>query len=62
MSASDISSRFRSEFPGGIVHANEFVELQVNRLGISALRALDQEDHEERDNRGSRIDYQLPGV
>jgi hypothetical protein len=48
--------------PGGIVHANEFVELQVKRLGISALRALDQEDHEERDNRGSRIDYQLPGV
>src|SRR5262249_11544499 len=41
---------------------DEFVELQVKCLGIAALRALYQEDHQKRDDRRAGIDHQLPSV
>jgi len=40
----------------------ELVELDLNRGTVSVLRVLDQEDHEERHDRGRRVDDELPGV
>src|SRR5688500_12375347 len=42
--------------------ANEFVQLDLERLGVAILGVLDQEDHEKRDDRGAGIDYELPGI
>ena len=35
---------------------NQLVEFQVNRDGVAVLRVLNQEDHQERDNRGAGVD------
>lgn len=42
--------------------SNEFVELRLNGRAIAILSVLDQKDHQERDDRRSRIDDQLPCV
>src|SRR5690606_8401190 len=42
--------------------ADQFVELDLHRLGIPVLRVLDQEHHEKGDDGGPGIDHQLPGV
>ena len=34
----------------------------MHRLGVAVLRVLNQEDHQESDNRGACIDDQLPGI
>src|SRR4029450_12985789 len=41
---------------------HDLVELEVNRLGILVLRSLNQEDHEERDDRRPGVDDELPGI
>src|SRR5436305_1850820 len=40
----------------------QLVQLQVNSFRVTVLRVLDKEHHQERDNRRSGVDYQLPGV
>src|SRR5262245_17649767 len=42
--------------------ADELVELKVQRLGVAVLRVLDQEHHQEREDRGARVDDELPRV
>jgi len=41
---------------------DELIELQIDRSGIAVSRILDEEYHQESHNRGSCIDYQLPGI
>src|SRR5688500_10226488 len=41
---------------------DQFIELEVHGLGVAVLRVLDQEHHQERDDRGARIDHELPRV
>jgi hypothetical protein len=41
---------------------NQLVELDMHRLGVTVLGVLDQEHHQEGDDRGAGIDHQLPGV
>jgi len=41
---------------------NEFVQLQLNRLGFFVLGPLNEEDHQERDDGRTGIDDQLPRV
>ena len=42
--------------------AQQLVELHLHGFGVAVLRALDQEHHEERDDRGARVDHELPGI
>ena len=42
--------------------AQEFIELQMDRLGISILRILNQEDDEKCYDGGCGVDNQLPGI
>ena len=42
--------------------AYELIELDLNRRGIAVLGALDEEHHQERHNRGGRIDGELPRI
>ena len=37
-------------------------ELRLNRLGVSILRVLNDEHHEERDDHSRGVDDELPGV
>jgi len=53
------TGHFVSRILGG---DNQFVELQLERKRIAILRGLDEEDHKERDDCGSGVDYQLPGI
>ena len=39
-----------------------FVQLELNRRGVAVLSVLDQEHHEERDDRRPGVDDQLPSV
>ena len=41
---------------------DELVQLQLNRHGVLVLRALDQEHHQEGDDRRAGVDHQLPRV
>ena len=41
---------------------DELVELQLERRRVAVLRALDEEDHQERDDGGAGVDDELPGV
>jgi hypothetical protein len=40
--------------------AQQFVKFDVQLVAITVLGILDQEHHQERDDRGRRIDDQLP--
>jgi oligopeptide/dipeptide ABC transporter ATP-binding protein len=42
--------------------ADQFVQLHLRGFGVLVLRALNQEDHEEGDDRGAGIDDELPGI
>src|SRR3569833_286925 len=42
--------------------ANQLVELDLHRFGVSVLRVLDEEHHQKRDDGGAGIDDKLPGV
>ena len=42
--------------------SNDFVEFDLNRLRISTLRVLNEEDHQEGDDRRSSIDDELPRI
>ena len=41
---------------------DQLVELQLNRQRVLVLGALDQEHHQERDDRRARVDHELPAV
>jgi len=41
--------------------ADELVELEVDGARVAVLGVLDEEDHEEGENGGRRIDNELPG-
>src|SRR3954462_3232349 len=45
-----------------MVRTNEFVKLQVQRLGVAVLRVLDEEDHKKRNDFGAGINDELPGI
>src|SRR5262245_3896864 len=40
----------------------KLIELGVNRLAVAVLGVLDEEDHEECDDGGGSVDYELPGI
>ena len=42
--------------------ANDFIELKLDRLRVAVLGILDEEDHQESDDRGPSVDDQLPGI
>jgi hypothetical protein len=41
---------------------DQLIELDLDRFGVAVLGALNQEHHQERHDRGSRVDHELPGV
>ena len=41
---------------------DKLIQFQVDRPSIPTLSVLDQEDHQERDDRSTRIDHELPSV
>jgi len=41
---------------------NEFVQFQMNCFGVTILRVLNHEHHQERDNGRSSVDDQLPRI
>ena len=53
----------RSEAVLGFVHREDQLrELELQRHRVAVLRVLNQEHHQERDDRGRRIDHELPRV
>jgi hypothetical protein len=42
--------------------ANNLVELEMDGAGIAILRVLNQEHHEESDDRSRSVDHELPSV
>ncbi len=44
------------------IGTDEFVDLDLQRLGIAVLRILDDEDHQKGDDRRRRVDGKLPHV
>src|SRR5260370_6237142 len=51
------------QFVSGVFkRANDFIQFQMNGLGVPVLRVLNQKDHQERDDCRGGIDDQLPGV
>ena len=42
--------------------ADQLIELEMDRLGVAVLRVLDQEDHQERDDRRAGVDHELPRI
>jgi hypothetical protein len=42
--------------------ANEFVQLHLDRGGVTVLRILDQEHHQKRDNGRAGVDHKLPSI
>ena len=47
---------------GALLGRHQLVELEVHRERVLVLRPLDEEDHQERDDRGAGVDDELPGV
>jgi hypothetical protein len=45
---------------GGFHGADELMELELDRLRLAVLRVLNDEHHEERDDRRAGVDRQLP--
>lgn len=41
---------------------NQFVQFQLNDLGIAILRILNQENHQKRAERGRCVDDELPSI
>jgi hypothetical protein len=42
--------------------ADEFVQLHLNRGGVTVLRILDQEHHQKRDDGRAGVDHKLPSI
>src|ERR1041385_8274058 len=42
--------------------ANQLVELELNHLAVPVLRVLNQEYHQEGDDRRAGVDHELPGI
>lgn len=42
--------------------ADDLIQFQMDRFGIAVLGILDQEHHEKGDDRGGRINNELPGI
>jgi len=42
--------------------ANQFIQFDMHRLGVTVLGILNQEYHQECNDRCSRIDDELPGI
>jgi hypothetical protein len=42
--------------------AQQLVQLHLNGFGIAVLGSLNEEDHQEGDDRGASIDHELPGI
>ena len=42
--------------------ANQFIQFDMHRLGVTVLGILNQEDHQECDDGRSRIDDELPSI
>ena len=61
-SSSSSSSRSSSALCAPLRGADQLVELDLHGLGVAVLRVLDQEHHQERDDRGAGVDDELPGV
>ena len=47
---------------GVLVRANELVELQMDGVGVAVLGVLNEEHHQERNDRRAGVDDELPGV
>src|SRR5436309_14864786 len=47
---------------GGIVGADQLVELEMQGLGITVLGVLDKKDHQKCNNVGNAVDDQLPRI
>lgn len=47
---------------GTFLRRQQLIELQLNCQRLFVLRALDQKDHQKRDNRRGGVDHQLPGL
>lgn len=47
---------------GGMVRAYQLIELQMQRLGVTVLRVLDQKDDQKRNDGCAGINNELPGV
>ena len=56
--SSALIRRLLAPFDGG----DQLVELELDRQRVLVLRALDEEDHQEGDDRGAGVDHELPGV
>ena len=53
-----INESIAGAFEGG----DKFIELELNRLGLLVLCTLDEEDHQESNDRGPGVDDELPCV
>jgi hypothetical protein len=42
--------------------ADQLVELDLERIGVAVLRALDQKHHQEGHDRRASVDHELPGI
>src|SRR5260221_8214970 len=42
--------------------ANQLIQFQMDSLGITVLRILDQKHHQERDDCRSSVNHELPGI
>ena len=51
-----------TEFLRALHGPDQLVQLELHRRGVAVLGVLDQEDHQEGDDRGAGVDDQLPGV
>ena len=47
---------------GALECRHQLVQFQVDGPRVLVLRPLDEEHHQERDDRGAGVDHQLPGV
>jgi hypothetical protein len=47
---------------GSFEGRDKFIEFELNRLGLLVLCALNEEDHQEGNDRGARVDDKLPRV
>ena len=45
-----------------LADANEFVQLHLDRGGVTVLRILDQEHHQKRDDGRTCVDHKLPSI
>ena len=44
------------------VRPDQFVQLELQCLGVAVLGILDEEHHQKGDDGGGSIDYELPGI